>query len=526
MTSREIARDEAARDAGGVTVAFLGSGAIVSAPRLPAIFAVLVIVAAVVLAGFPAGLSDAGAGSLPTDPFDAEELIVPPEGVPATVPGPVDDAVGSLTSALGPVTGPLGGDEPEENNGDDGPSSPPEEPVSEEAGGTSPSDATTGSGGERDASEPVDLPAGDSGEDRTAEIKERRRPTEPSRAIRSIERTREMWAEVVAAPDRPDPVLPPSLRPFAGLIDVPPGPRSTRDVIDMLVRARATPAEIADVLAPFPVMGAARYANDWGVPRWGPGPRVHEGTDIFAARTTPVIAPADGVATHLRTGTPIGGVSLRLTMPDGSFFYFAHLDAMHRRIREGAEVRRGSVLGFVGDTGNARGTPPHLHFEIHPHGGDPVPPVPYLDAWLARARERALAFVEAHSAGPEASDLAASRSAAPVALPSFYVDAASSAGTRSRAVAEWLIVVIAGAAVLLRRRVLPSARTLVARVSGAGLTLGRDRAPKRDVVDVLGTILARHPPDPGVGPSLDIDLDAELQVLLDEHVQEGAVSRR
>ena len=65
----------------------------------------------------------------------------------------------------------------------------------------------------------------------------------------------------------------------------------------------------------------------------------------------------------------------------GNGFYYAHLTAYSPAAVEGASVTRGTVLGYVGDSGDAQGTSPHLHFEIHPGGGGPVPPYPIVTGW-------------------------------------------------------------------------------------------------------------------------------------------------
>lgn len=128
----------------------------------------------------------------------------------------------------------------------------------------------------------------------------------------------------------------------------------------------------------FPVAGATTFTNDWMFGR--PGGRLHQGIDLFAARGTPVVAVADGSV--FRVGyNGLGGWRLWVSDTGGNTFYYAHLDAYSPAAVEGASVSRGTVLGYVGDSGDARGTSPHLHFEIHPGGGGPVPPYPIVTGW-------------------------------------------------------------------------------------------------------------------------------------------------
>lgn len=133
----------------------------------------------------------------------------------------------------------------------------------------------------------------------------------------------------------------------------------------------------------FPVAGEAYFRDDFGEPRDTPAPHAHQGNDIFAAFGTPVRAPADGVATF--ANEPVGGKCAYVTEPDGTWYYLAHLRGFAPGVAEGSTVRAGDVIGFNGDTGNAQGGPPHVHFEVHPRGGAAVSPKPYLDAWLADA---------------------------------------------------------------------------------------------------------------------------------------------
>jgi LysM repeat protein len=109
-----------------------------------------------------------------------------------------------------------------------------------------------------------------------------------------------------------------------------------------------------------PVDGG-RYFNDWGFPRGGS--RFHEGNDIFAAKGTPVRAPVSGDV-ELIEGT-IGGLQFNLYGSDGIKYLGSHLDAAG----ETGKVSAGDVIGYVGTSGNARGTNPHLHFGMYGEGG-------------------------------------------------------------------------------------------------------------------------------------------------------------
>ena len=77
----------------------------------------------------------------------------------------------------------------------------------------------------------------------------------------------------------------------------------------------------------------------------------------------------------------LGGWRLWLRDDAGTTFYYAHLSAYAPVAVEGVRVARGTVLGYVGDSGDAAGTSPHLHFEIHPGEGAPVPPYPIVTGW-------------------------------------------------------------------------------------------------------------------------------------------------
>lgn len=117
-----------------------------------------------------------------------------------------------------------------------------------------------------------------------------------------------------------------------------------------------------------PVAGS-RYINSWGFPR--SGGRLHLATDLFAPRGTTVRAPVSGVL-EPKTGS-LGGNQFTLRGDDGFIYVGTHMDAFGATGR----VSAGEVIGTVGNTGNAAGTSPHLHFEIHGSGG-PFNPYPTL----------------------------------------------------------------------------------------------------------------------------------------------------
>ena len=124
----------------------------------------------------------------------------------------------------------------------------------------------------------------------------------------------------------------------------------------------------------FPVGGAYSYTNTFGAPRMvgTEYSHKHEGTDIFALKGTPLVAVVDGVLDRVGTSV-LGGLGLWVRSPgDNWSYYYAHLSAYAPGIRQGMKVKKGQVVGFVGNTGNARNTPSHLHFETHLPGGKVV----------------------------------------------------------------------------------------------------------------------------------------------------------
>lgn len=127
--------------------------------------------------------------------------------------------------------------------------------------------------------------------------------------------------------------------------------------------------------AQCPVAGAGRwdFANGFGDPR--SGGRRHKGIDVFARRGTPVVAPYGGVVRHV--SNPLGGLAFELVTASGSRIYGAHLGGLARPGR----VEPGDVIGWVGTSGNAAGTPPHLHIQWFPNGRSAANPYPLLREW-------------------------------------------------------------------------------------------------------------------------------------------------
>ena len=147
----------------------------------------------------------------------------------------------------------------------------------------------------------------------------------------------------------------------------------------------------------FPVYGKHTFSDDWGAAR--PDTGHHEGNDIFATAGTPVVAVCEGTLHRVGTNVVPGNRLWVKCEKGGDEFFYAHLSAFADDAHSGARVSAGQVVGFVGSTGDAEQTPPHLHFEVHPGGGDAVDPYPFLRAWENRRDVPAAAWVKANGAG-------------------------------------------------------------------------------------------------------------------------------
>ena len=127
----------------------------------------------------------------------------------------------------------------------------------------------------------------------------------------------------------------------------------------------------------FPVAGDHSYIDDWGAARAQGG---HEGTDIMAARSTPVVAADAGVVARMtRTESGLGGIYLWLRRSDGLQFYYAHMESIADGLAVGSPVALGQIVGTVGNSGDARNGPTHLHFEVR-RAWVPFDPYPELVA--------------------------------------------------------------------------------------------------------------------------------------------------
>lgn len=146
----------------------------------------------------------------------------------------------------------------------------------------------------------------------------------------------------------------------------------------------------------FPVLGGASYANDFGNPRVG---HTHQGNDLFQKKMTPVIAVTDGTLQRVSWPQPSYGYFISLEDDEGWDYWYIHLNndkpgtddgkgggnfAYAPGAEDGARVKAGQIIGYVGDSGNAETTPPHLHFEIHRPTGAVINPYESLQRSTVR----------------------------------------------------------------------------------------------------------------------------------------------
>ncbi|MGZ8846419.1 MAG: M23 family metallopeptidase [Pyrinomonadaceae bacterium] len=130
----------------------------------------------------------------------------------------------------------------------------------------------------------------------------------------------------------------------------------------------------ANLSMPLKDVKKNQIANTWGAPRGES--RQHEGQDIFAPKGTPIFSATTGYVVKIGEDN-LGGHTVSVIGDGGRKYYYAHLDSYARNLEVGDYVTRQTVLGYVGTTGNADGTPPHLHFGIYTTTGA-INPLPLL----------------------------------------------------------------------------------------------------------------------------------------------------
>lgn len=128
------------------------------------------------------------------------------------------------------------------------------------------------------------------------------------------------------------------------------------------------------IAMPLQVVTKRQIADTWGAPR-GTGRR-HEGQDIFAPKGTPILSATHGYVYKIGENN-LGGQTVSVIGKGGRVYYYAHLDSYAPNLEVGDRVSTRTVLGYVGTTGNAQGTPPHLHFGVYTVTGA-INPLPLL----------------------------------------------------------------------------------------------------------------------------------------------------
>jgi hypothetical protein len=163
-------------------------------------------------------------------------------------------------------------------------------------------------------------------------------------------------------------------------------------VLGVAAAAAAAPSGKPPARIVFPVIGPAQYGNDYGDPRWQGS---HEGIDIVSVRRALAVAAEAGTVEFDQSSHGAGGCMLYLHGRSGTKYLYIHLNndltakndnggrcvpgtAFPKGLKSGAKVAAGEQVGYVGNSGDAEGAEPHLHFELHPGGGGPTNPYPYL----------------------------------------------------------------------------------------------------------------------------------------------------
>lgn len=128
------------------------------------------------------------------------------------------------------------------------------------------------------------------------------------------------------------------------------------------------------LIMPVRTLRARQVKDSWHAPR--DGERLHQGQDIFAPRGTPIHSATEGYVVRIGENR-LGGQTVSVLGAGGRVYYYAHLDSYAPDVAVGDYVTQDTVLGSVGTTGNAKNTPPHLHFSVYTAMGA-INPLPLL----------------------------------------------------------------------------------------------------------------------------------------------------
>ncbi|CCG99331.1 Peptidase M23 [Fibrella aestuarina BUZ 2] len=155
---------------------------------------------------------------------------------------------------------------------------------------------------------------------------------------------------------------------------------------ELLRSGRYTFSVTREPVLSFPVKGRSsrQISSYFGVPRDG-GKRRHEGIDIFAPRGTPAVASVNGTISRVGTSNLGGNIVFLSDNERQQRLYYAHLDRFN--VAEGQRVSIGDTVGFIGNTGNARTTGPHLHFGVYTFNEGAVDPLPFVRQGSGAARQ-------------------------------------------------------------------------------------------------------------------------------------------
>jgi murein DD-endopeptidase MepM/ murein hydrolase activator NlpD len=182
----------------------------------------------------------------------------------------------------------------------------------------------------------------------------------------SFSRISSVWTQLQRDADSPDPAVAGRAKTALALI----GSLPTRTFgKDVRVRGRTV------AMQRCPAAGPHAFSNDWGACRGYRCSRRHRGNDVFAPKGSPAVAVAPGRVERFGTGGN-AGLAIYLMSDDGVEYRYFHMTRFASVV--GAHYDAGDIIGYVGNTGNARGRAPHIHFEVHPGGGVAINPYPSL----------------------------------------------------------------------------------------------------------------------------------------------------